>query len=73
LKIVNKINILLKNIITNKIHLYFFKSLNSFIDEIIPEENEIYLKRSMILLAFLLIKKSKKTKVKYFFPNIITF
>jgi hypothetical protein len=73
LKIVNKINILLKNIITNKIHLYFFKSLNSFIDEIIPEENEKYLKRNMILLVFLLNKKSKKTKVNYFFSNIITF
>jgi len=73
LKIVNKINILLKNIIKNKIHLYFFRLLDSFIDEIIPEENEKYLKRSMILLVFLLNKKSKKTKVKYFFSNIITF
>ena len=73
LKIVNKINILLKNIIKNKIHLYFFRLLDSFIDEIIPEEKEKYLKRNMILLVFLLNKKSKKTKVKYFFSNIITF
>ena len=73
LKIVNKINILLKNIIKNKIYLYFFRLLDSFIDEIIPEENEKYLKRNMILLIFFLNKKSKKTKVKYIFSNIITF